>query len=351
MKKCFLFVISVLLVGCQKKTEPAADSFQKKVFKDEVRLKTTPVQSQGHSSLCWIYAMLGTIETEHLMQGDSVVLSADYVARMLLTEQVRERYLTKGKKNISMRGMMPMTVHLLEQYGVEPLASYHAKSKVNYHVVGRKLKQIADVALSRRQGLKHVDKQVNDLLDSTIDFLPKFVFMLGAEYTPLEFAHSVCQNDEYEAYTSFTHHPFNEPFVLELADNQMNDSFMNIPIDTLMSRIEGSLREGHPVCWEGDVSERGFSFKKGVGQLDSAQESSMKSAKNEAVKAFRQQQFEQFKTTDDHCMVLVGIARDENNEKYYIAKNSWGKNNLYGGFMYLSENYVKLKTIAVMIRR
>jgi len=182
---------------------------------------------------------------------------------------------------------------------------------------------------------------VNDLLDSTIDFMPKFVFMLGAEYTPLEFAHSVCQKDEYQAFTSFTHHPFHEPFVLELADNQMNDAFMNVPIDTLMNRIDSSLRAGHPVCWEGDVSEPGFSFKKGIATIDVSSD----------VQSLRQEQFEQFKTTDDHCLVLVGIARDEKNEKYYLAKNSWGTHNVYGGFMYLSENYVKLKTIAVMIRR
>lgn len=341
MKKFFLFIIFGLLVSCQKKTETARDALQKKVFKDEVRLKTTPVQSQGHSTLCWIYAMLGTIETEHLMQGDSVVLSSDYLARMLLTEQVREHYLTKGRKPISMRGMMPMAIHLLEQYGVEPLASYHAKSKINYHVVGRKLEQITDVALARRQGLEYLEERVNDLLDSTIDFMPKFVFMLGAEYTPLEFAHSVCQKDEYQAFTSFTHHPFHEPFVLELADNQMNDAFMNVPIDTLMNRIDSSLRAGHPVCWEGDVSEPGFSFKKGIATIDISSD----------VQSLRQEQFEQFKTTDDHCLVLVGIARDEKNEKYYLTKNSWGTHNVYGGFMYLSENYVKLKTIAVMIRR
>ena len=328
------------------------------MFKDEVRLKTTPIQNQGKSQLCWIYAMLGTIETEHLMQGDSVVLSTDYVTRMFLLEQARQRYLMRTKnsqnsknENISMRGMMPMTIHLLEQYGIEPMASYHAPDNINYGVIGRKIDQIINVALTRRVGLKNLEQQVNDLLDTSIDYMPQFVFMLGAEYTPLEFAHSVCQKDEYEAYTSFTHHPFGTSFVLEVADNQMNDSFMNVPLDTLINRIDSSLQSGHPVCWEGDTSEPGFSFRNGVAQLDSIQQVSMKSIKNEEIQTLRQLQFEQFKTTDDHCMVLVGIARDEKNEKYYIAKNSWGKNNVFGGFMYLSEYYVKLKTIAVILRR
>lgn len=343
----YIFVLIILLCSCRQ--QPTEQKHM--AFKDEIRLKTTPIQNQGKSQLCWIYAILGTIETEHLMQGDSVVLSADYITRMFLMEQARQRYLMKTDELINMRGMMPMTIHLLEQYGVEPMASYHAKDKINYGVIGRKIDQIVNVALIRKTGLKTLEQQLNDFLDTSIDFMPQYVFMFGAEYTPLEFAHSVCQEDEYEVYTSFTHHPFGTPFVLEVPDNQMQDSFMNVPLDTLMNRIDGSLRAGHPVCWEGDTSEPGFSFRNGVAQLDSVQHVLMKSAKNEEIQSLRQLQFEQFKTTDDHCMVLIGIARNEKGEKYYIAKNSWGKNNAYGGFMYLSDDYVKLKTIAVMLRK
>jgi bleomycin hydrolase len=281
--------------------------------------------------------MLGTIETEHLMQGDSVVLSSDYLARMLLTEKVRERYLTKGRKLISMRGMMPMAIHLLEQYGVEPLASYHAKSKINYHVVGRKLEQITDVALARRQGLEYLEERVNDLLDSTIDFMPKFVFMLGAEYTPLEFAHSVCRENEYDNYTSFAHHPFGSRFILETPDNLMNDSFLNLPIDGLMNLIVNRLKNGRAVCWEGDISEPGFDAENGVGEVP----------EKKVTQEMRQQQFESLKTTDDHCMSIVGMAHDKQGNRYFIMKNSWGTSNRFHGFIYLSYNYVKLKTIAI----
>lgn len=348
MRKYFVYLLICLVAfgSCHRPSERKSPS----TFKDEVRLKTTPVQDQGKSSLCWVYAMLATIESDRLMLGDSLIMSADYMACMLLTEQVRQRYFSRGRTSISLRGTMPMTLHLMERHGAELFASYHARHDVNYGVLCRKVEKLVEVAVARRLELKHLDGEVSDLLDTSIDFMPKFVFMSGAEYTPMEFAHSVYQIGDYQAFTSFKHHPFGESFVLEVADNQMADVFYNVPIDMLMQRIENSIRAGHPVCWEGDVSEPGFSFRRGVARLDSSQSVALLKMSPAEVQQLRQQQFERFQTTDDHCMALVGIARDTEGRKYFLAKNSWGKKNLYGGFMYLAEDYLKLKTIAVMLR-
>ena len=106
--------------------------------------------------------------------------------------------------------------------------------------------------------------------------------------------------------------------------------------------IDRSLRTGHPVCWEGDISEKGFSFEKGIATLPPLRGS-------ESVQQRRQREFETRRTTDDHCMMLMGIARDPQGRRYYIAKNSWGKDNPYGGLMYLSEDYVRLKTVLVVM--
>lgn len=338
----YISVVCLLLFSCgQKQTKPIA-------FTEEVRLKTTPVKSQGKSSLCWIYSMLATIETEHLMQGDSVNLSEDFLARMWLTSATRISYLNQGKASVNMRGTAMMTLRLLEQYGVEPHDSYHLKKDLNYHVLCNKLTQMATSASQKHQGIKKLDEEVNKLLDDEIDFLPRFVFMAGAEYTPLEFGHSVCREKEYEAVTSFNHHPFGEKFVLEIPDNQLKDKVLNVPIDTLMKRIDSSIRNGHPVCWEGDVSEAGFSHNVGVAKL--TREQSQQLTKTKDKQQLRQKAFEQFQTTDDHCMMLMGIARDAKGNKYYIAKNSWGVNNPYGGFMYVSEEYVLMKTILVILK-
>ena len=109
----------------------------------------------------------------------------------------------------------------------------------------------------------------------------------------------------------------------------------------MMRRIERSLRSGHPVCWEGDVTEPGFSFERGVAELPD---------ETPCTQQQRQKAFETRRTTDDHCMCLIGIAHDKKGRRYYIAKNSYGTNNPYGGLMYLSENYVRMKTVAVVVK-
>lgn len=329
-----LTLAAVLLVGCGKKTGTKAGLEH---FTTEVRLKTTPVKQQGHSSLCWDYAMLATIETEHLMQGDSVNLSADYVARMFLQEQASEMFYTH-KGHIGTRGMMTMVPRLIATYGLTHYDAYHRSEEADYGVICRKVSQAVRNAMSYEQ----MNTRVNEILDEDISaFMPK-VFMLGAIYTPLEFAHSVCHEDEYTAYTSFTHHLFGQAFPLEVPDNHYHDSFMNVPIDTLMNIMEQSVRHGHPVCWEGDISESGFSFKKGIADISGELPAD--------VQKERQREFNNHLTTDDHCMEIVGIAHNQQGRKFFIMKNSWGTNNPYHGFMYVSFDYVRLKTIAIMAK-
>lgn len=338
-----LAVLGLVVIGaCHQKqpTQPAS-----RQFTDEVRLRMTPVKNQGASSLCWLYAMLATIETEHLMRGDSVNLSPLYNARLFLQEQVEEYYLTHGKKDISLRGVLPMALRSFRENGVHPYDYYFGKGDIDFNVLIRKIKGMADAAIARRSGLKGLRKQIGELLDHEIGYMPQYVHMLGAEYTSLEFGHSVCMPDEYVALTSFTHHPFGQQFALEVPDNQPHDVFLNVPCDTLMLCIERSLRAGHPVCWEGDLSEDGVSFREGVA------ERSVPDSQAQAVQKQRQREFEQFQTTDDHCMALVGIAHDKQGKRYYIAKNSWGEDNPYKGLVYLSEDYVRIKTIAVVVLR
>ena len=333
MKNMRLGLISVVVL-CAACGRPAPRRVMENRYKTDAFVKQTPVRNQGRSSLCWAYAMLGTIESERLMLGDSVNLSVDYLARMLLKEQAREVFFAGGRKRVSLRGTASMALRLLERYGMLHDDSYHGR-QVNYDVLERKVQ----LAASRSVSLSETDRLVDELLDTEVGFMPRFVFFKHAEYTPREFAHSVCLPHEYLSLTSFTHHPYGHSFVLEIPDNQYRDTFMNVPLDTLVSHVKRALQAGHPVCWEGDVSEPGFSFAQGVAMLP-----------NETVKvtpAERQRQFETLKTTDDHCMVLVGLAHDEHGKSYYIAKNSWGKRNPFGGYMYLSDNYLRLKTVAV----
>lgn len=341
MKKAILILLTVACVAaCGRKEEPKP---HKRSFTNLVVLKTTPVKDQGKSSLCWAYAMLATIETEHLMLGDSVNLSADYVGQMFLREQANLRYMTQGKQEISTRGMGSMLIHLILRHGAMPFDSYRPSDGVDYDALARKLQQRTDAAAAHYEGLQKLNEDITELFNTEVCPTPRFVFMYGCEYTVQEFANSICREDEYVALTSFSHHPYGSSFVLEVPDNYYRDEFLNLPIDTLVQYVEHALQTGHPVCWEGDTSEMLFSFASGTAEVDNENET--------VTQEMRQEEFERFKTTDDHCMEIIGLARDKNGRKYFICKNSWGTGNPYGGMMYMSENYLRCKTIAVFMPR
>lgn len=325
----------LFIIGCHR---PSPQKTLKSPFIHDAIIKITPVKDQGNSPLCWAYAMLATIESERLMMGDSIHLSADYIARTTLSDQLHEAYFAQGKQPIALRGIPSMALRAIERHGLLQYDSYHA-SQTNYNVVIRKATQVLKGATSLRQ----VDRRVNDMLDRELGSLPRKVFLLGAEYTPKEFAHSLYQPHEYLALTSFTHHPYGQQFVLEIPDNRLKDRFFNLQLDTLMHRAKRALRRGHPVCWEGDITEPGYAFDSGVAKIPNEH--------TIVTPALRQQQFEMRKTTDDHCMELIGLAHDQQGTTYFIAKNSWGTRNPYGGLMYLSESYVRLKTIALYMIR
>lgn len=303
-------------------------------------ISTTPIKNQGQSELCWAYGMLATIESEHIMKGDSINLSTAFIARMMLQEKALEYYFSKGKKSISMRGMSSMLIHYINKYGALPYDSYEDCKNVNYKVLCKKVEQICKGAITKRAGIKKLQEELNELFDSELGYMPApQVHMLGAEYTPIEFAHSVCYPEEYVALTSFTHHPFREYFSLEVPDNQMHDDFLNLPIDELMRHLQKAVEQGHPVCWEGDISEPGFQSPKNYC-VD------VTSAERPVTQTSRQRAFEQLHTTDDHVMEIIGTFV-KNKKRYYVCRNSWGKDWGNNGLIYLSEEYIKLKTIAI----
>jgi bleomycin hydrolase len=227
-----------------------------KHFTHEVLNRMTPVKDQGKSQTCWIYAMLAAIETEHLAWGDSVNLSPYYIEKALEREP---------KAPESKRGMGATLLRLIQKHGI-----------VGY------------------DAMRSIDTPA-----------PRFVFMLGAEYTAQEFARSVCKPGEYIALTSNSSEPYYKEVDISLPDNWLQDRFLNIPMDSLLAKTERAVRKHHGVCWE----------------------------------------------SKGHAMAIVGIAHDDTGEKYFIMKNSWGTDRSYKGLDYLSFEDFHEQTLAVEMTR
>ena len=238
---------------------------------------------------------------------------------------------------------------------------------------------IAEKAIQLRQRSPEYEKLIKSLFDIYMGELPEKFTYKGKEYTPQSFAQSLgIHPEDYVMLTSFTHQPYYQAFELEIPDNWEHAKMYNLPLDEMMQAADHALENGYTACWDGDVSEKGFSFKHGVAinpatestvdlkDTDFARWQSM-DAKERLDEAFkfeypcpevkvtpeiRQKGYEGFVTTDDHLMHLTGIAKDQNGTKYYITKNSWGTDrNDFGGYLNMSESYVRAKTIYILLHK
>lgn len=346
MKRLFtLFAAIVLLTACTqdsvKLNRKAKVSAVPQGLKVDIRLKTTPIKNQGRNSLCWIYAMLATLETERLMMGDSVHLSVDYALRMYLREQA-ERYYMLGKRvNLTTRGMGSTLLQLIHRNGILSYDTYSHNDEVSAAMVLRQLKRIVSYDRINKSSISTVNKHVEDLLDEMYGFAPAKQYLYHAQYTPGEFARSIVQPGQWRGVTSFTHHPYNSQFALECPDNYYSDTYYNVPLDTLVTWTKRSLQQGHPVFWEGDFSQSQINKQAGVLDLPSDE--------LPVTIEKRQKAFENFTLTDDHAMSIVGMAHDIKGQTYFICKNSYGATGPYGGFVFMSENYFRRQTMALMM--
>lgn len=240
--KCLLpsLFLSVLLCSCGSKPQAVAPEG----FRADIMLKATPVKDCGKSPADWCCAMLAVIETEHIMQGDSVNLSFDYVMRCWLRQQTEAYVRSKGGSDITAGGDAPTVVALLRRYGCFPYDSYYNQRPVNYNVLVRRVKMLADVAMARGDSEEKCMAAIDGLLDKEIGFLPQRVYMLRAEYTPLEFAHSVCGKDEYTAVRT---------------DGKTDE-------DSAEALIRKSLEARHPVLWASSAASVGTVAIIGMGR-------------------------------------------------------------------------------------
>jgi len=216
------------------------------------------------------------------------------------------------------------------------------------------------------------------IMDAYLGKRPEKFNYNGREYTPQSFMQSLGLNmDEYVSITSYTHHPFYKPFVIEIPDNWIWGLSYNVPMNEMLEITNFALNSGHSVLWASDVSERGFGFRKGVavipitkiedmsdsdrarwiGLSDRERESQIMNldkvvAEKTITQEMRQIAYNNFQTTDDHGMHITGIAKDQNGKTFFKVKNSWGtEDSKYEGYLYVSEAFFLYKTMSIMVHK
>jgi len=332
-------------------------------------LEATEVQNQAQSSTCWSFSSLSFFESELIRMGKPKVnLSEMFV--------VRTAYMAKADKYVRMHGLINFgpggafhdVAYVIKNYGLMPQSAYtgfvNGDKDINHNEMDNMLKAQVDVVVKANKISPSWPAAVNATLDAYLGKAPEKFDYNGKQYDPKSFAASLgLSMDNYVEITSFTHHPYYTKFAIEVQDNWMWDEVYNVQLNEMIDVIDNSIMNGYSVAWGADVSEKGFSFKNGVAIVPNVEWSDVKKEKIDSVilnpgkqmeitAEIRQKAFDNYETQDDHGMHIVGIVKDQNGVKYYIVKNSWGvKNNDCDGFFYVSESYVKYKTIDIMVHK
>jgi bleomycin hydrolase len=326
-------------------------------FTIKYQIKTTPVESQDRSGTCWDFATVSFLETEALRTNPLPFdLSEMYIVNYIYREKAQYYVRLHGKSNFGEGGQAHDVLNAVRKYGIVPKDIYPGLPKgaktYDHTDLELSLKAVVDIAAAKEDFLpQNWSTSVESLLTGFFGEIPVEFSYNGKKYTPKTFINDALQikPDDYVELTSYNHHPFYEPFDLEIPDNWSHAQYYNLPIDELMKVMDNALQNGYSVDWDGDVSESGFNHKAGRADLSSTDETELKT---DGVQNYRQITFDNFTTTDDHLMHITGSATDKNGTVFYLTKNSWGaESNAYGGYLYMSSDYVKLKTIAFMVNK
>lgn len=354
-------------------------------FTDVKIAKTTSVKDQNKSGTCWSFSGISFIEDEILRKtGVETDLSEMFIARKCYEDKARKFVRLYGAANFAQGGSLVDVVYVLKNYGIIPNEVYagleygedkHVHSEIE-KVLTAYLKQIVTVPNKKLSTAWF--RGYNGILDAYFGEIPEKFKYKGKTYTPKQYAESLGLNfDDYVAITSYTHHPFYESFPLEVADNWLWAQYYNIPLAEMQAVVDNAIENGYTVAWAADVSEGGFQWRKGYAIMpkekleadmdgtelsrwvhlsDNARERERFEVKGpvpeiEVTQELRQQMFDNQETTDDHGMVIVGSAVDQNGNKYYKVKNSWDTNQVYDGFFYVSVPYFLSKTLSIMVNK
>jgi bleomycin hydrolase len=354
-------------------------------FTDVKIVKTTSVKDQNKSGTCWCFAGTSHFEDEIMNAGgDSLDLSEMFTVRQCYLEKAVRYVRMYGSTAFSPGGSILDVPYVWENYGALPEEVYsglgYGEEKHNHGELHAVLSAyIKAVESNPNKKLTPVWlKGFEGILDAYFGKVPETFTYKGKTYTPQSYAESLgLKADNYAAISSFTHHPYYKPFVLEVADNWLWGQYQNVPMEELKAIVDNALDKGYSIVWAADVSEGGFKWKEGYALMPKGKSEGDMNATELArwvklsdkdrqdskydikgpveeevvTQESRQAMFDSQETTDDHGMVIIGTAVDQEGNKYYKVKNSWDTNQVYDGYFYVSEAYFYAKTLSILVNK
>lgn len=339
-------------------------------------IESTPVISQGATGTCWSFSTTSFLEAEIIRTtGTKIDLSEMYSVRNTYLDKAENYVLRQGKAQFGEGGLSHDVINSARKYGIVPESSFVGKTNLeeqyNHSKMAAELDAIVKKAVAETP--KNYPTWKTDYMTVLDTYMGKYdenkiispklsvdnskISNDEKSLTPQQFLTKTKLNlDDYITITSFINQPFYTKFILNIPDNFANGSFYNLPLDEFIQNIDNALENGFTLALDTDVSEVTFSGKNGVAVVPENENDAqsilteIKPEKN-ITPEYRQAEFENFDTQDDHLMHIIGKVADQKGNLYYKVKNSWGTNSGKNGFVYISVPYIKLKSISVMLHK
>jgi bleomycin hydrolase len=341
---------SVLLICIQLLAIPVLAQNPIGEFSPQIIVKHSPVISQGSTGTCWSFTATSFLESEIMRKGfPETDLSEMFFVYHTYMNKAKRYLLFHGNNNFGQGGQAHDVMDVLREYGMVSDEAFPGKKVDDRHQhrsLSKEIREKVNEMNSNRNDFSVQEiKSLHSVLENHLGGLPKKVKTGKGRFTPIEFRDKFdIDPDDFVELTSYSHHPFYRPFLLEVPDNWSHALYYNLPIDELVQVMVYALENGFTVCWDGDTSEKTFKHKDGLADLPKEQ-------KGKVDQDLRQETFYDRTTTDDHLMHVVGLYADEDGNGFY-TKNSWGADsNEFGGYLILTEDYVRLKTVAIMVHK
>lgn len=373
----YLMIFSILIISI---AVSAQGTYNFNVIKEN---PITSVKNQSSTGTCWSFSGVALLESELIrMNKGEFDLSDMYIVRKNYEDKAKKYARLHGSINFSQGGSFADVVETINDFGILPEDAYKGLnygSEIHDHSeLDKVLTGYMNGVIESRNLTPVWFNGFNAILDSYLGEIPTTFIYEGKEFTPNSFAEylELNQND-YVSLTSYTHHPFYKAFPVEVPDNWRWALSYNLPIDEFMDVMEKAVMNGYTIAWASDVSEAGFS-RSGIavvpdenspmnagsdqeywlGQSTRERDASLRSrvgidmlAEKAITQEMRQEAFDNYQTTDDHGMQIYGIASDQNENKYFMVKNSWGDTGPYNGLWYASFPFVKYKTMSIVLHK